>query len=56
MSGDGPLRLGFPVKVLGVPGLKGNDTRRWQKNPHLKCSLEHVDQILDYLDKVDIRM
>lgn len=51
-----PLRLGFPVKVIGVPGLKGNDTRRWQKNPHLKCSLEHVDQILDYLKKVEIDM
>jgi UV DNA damage endonuclease len=24
-----PLRLGFPVKVLGAPGLKSNDTRRW---------------------------
>jgi UV DNA damage endonuclease len=44
-----PLRLGFPVKVMGRPGLKSNDTRRWQKGPHLKCSLEHVDRILDYL-------
>jgi UV DNA damage endonuclease len=53
---DRPLRLGFPVKVMGKPGLKGNDTRRWQKNPHLKCSLEHVDQILDYLaaNKLDM--
>jgi UV DNA damage endonuclease len=41
---------------MGIPGLKGNDTRRWQKNPHLKCSLEHVDQILDYLKKVEIDM
>jgi UV DNA damage endonuclease len=44
-----PLRLGFPVKVMGRPGLKANDTRRSDKNPHLKCSLEHVDRILDYL-------
>jgi UV DNA damage endonuclease len=51
-----PLRLGFPVKVMGRPGLKSNDTRRWQKNPHLRCSLEHVDQILDYLAKVRIDM
>ncbi len=51
-----PLRLGFPVKVMGVPGLKANDTRRWQKNPHLKCSLEHVDKILDYLKTVEIDM
>jgi UV DNA damage endonuclease len=44
-----PLRLGFPVKVMGKPGLKSNDTRRWQKNPHLKTSLEYVSEILDYL-------
>jgi UV DNA damage endonuclease len=50
------LRLGFPVKVLGRPGLKGNDTRRWQKGPHLKCSLEYAEQILDYLVKVGIDM
>jgi UV DNA damage endonuclease len=46
-----PLRLGFPVKVMGKPGLKANDTRRWQKGPHLKCSLEHVAEILDYMHK-----
>jgi UV DNA damage endonuclease len=34
---------------MGKPGLKSNDTRRWQKNPHLKVSLEHLDAILDYL-------
>ena len=44
-----PLRLGFPVKVMGRPDLKTQDTRRWQKNPHLKCSLEHLDRVLDYL-------
>ena len=46
---DHPLRLGFPVKVMGQPDLKSQDTRRWQKGPHLKCSLELVDRILDYL-------
>jgi UV DNA damage endonuclease len=51
-----PLRLGFPVKVMGKPGLKSNDTRRWQKNPHLKCSLEYVDEILDYLRDVGLDM
>ncbi|NJC04988.1 UV DNA damage endonuclease [Sphingomonas kaistensis] len=51
-----PLRLGFPVKVMGVPGLKSSDTRRWQKDPHLKCSLEHLDLVLDYLKKVEIDM
>jgi UV DNA damage endonuclease len=51
-----PLRLGFPVKVMGRPDFKSNDTRRWQKGPHLKCSLEHVDRILDYLAKVKLDM
>ena len=46
---DRPLRLGFPVKVMGKPGLKSQDTRRWQKGPHLKCSLELLDTVLDYL-------
>ena len=46
---DRPLRLGFPVKVMGRPDLKSQDTRRWQKNPHLKCSLELLDHVLDYL-------
>ena len=44
-----PLRLGFPVKVMGRPGLKSGDSRRWQKGPHLKCSLELLDRVLDYL-------
>jgi UV DNA damage endonuclease len=52
----GPLRLGFPVKVMGRPELKSNDTRRWQKNPHLKTSLEYLDAILDYLAKRNIGM
>jgi UV DNA damage endonuclease len=51
-----PLRLGFPVKVMGRPGFRSNDTRRWQKEPHLKCSLEHVDRILDYLKEVRLDM
>lgn len=51
-----PLRLGFPVKVMGNPDLKSNDTRRWQKNPHLKTSLEYLDAILDYVAKHGIGM
>ncbi|WP_435168418.1 UV DNA damage repair endonuclease UvsE [Falsirhodobacter sp. 1013] len=51
-----PLRLGFPVKVMGKPDLKSNDTRRWQQNPHLRTSLEYLDAILDYLVKVNIDM
>jgi UV DNA damage endonuclease len=51
-----PLRLGFPVKVMGKPDLKSQDTRRWQKNPHLRCSLELLDEVLDYLkaEKIDM--
>ncbi len=48
-SPDRPLRLGFPVKVMGKPGLRSQDTRRWQKGPHLKCSLELLHEVLDYL-------
>ena len=46
---DRPLRLGFPVKVMGKPGLASQDTRRWQKGPHLKVSLQLLDAVLDYL-------
>lgn len=51
-----PLRLGFPVKVMGAPDLKSNDTRRWQKGPHLKTSLEGLDAILDHLARRGIAM
>lgn len=51
-----PLRLGFPVKVLGRPDLKSNDTRGWRQDPHLKVSIEHVHKIFDYLDRVGIDM
>lgn len=46
---NGPLQLGFAVKVMGAPDLKSNDSRRWQSNPHLRVSLEYVDRIFDYL-------
>ena len=52
----GPLRLGFPVKVMGVPDLKSNDTRRWQNGPHLRTSLGYLDAILDYCASRAIRM
>jgi UV DNA damage endonuclease len=51
-----PLRLGFPVKVMGRTDLKSNDTRGWRKDPHLKTSLEYLDAILDYLVKLEIDM
>ena len=50
------LRLGFPVKVLGRPGLKSNDTRRWQQSPHLRVSLAYVRDIFAYLKQRDITM
>lgn len=50
------LRLGFAVKVIGRPGLKSNDSRRWQNNPHLTVSLEYLDAIFDYLATHRINM
>jgi UV DNA damage endonuclease len=41
---------------MGRPGMKSNDSRRWQNNPHLKVSLEYVDRILDYLGEHKIDM
>ena len=56
MTDPRPLRLGFPVKVMGRQGMKSGDTRRWQMNPHLKTSLEYVDKIFDYLRDVGLDM
>ena len=49
-------RLGFPVKVLGEPGLKSNDSRRWQSGPSLGVSLGYLDAIFDYLHRHKIEM
>jgi UV DNA damage endonuclease len=51
-----PLRLGFPVKVMGDPTLKSNDTRKWRQNPHLKVSLEYIDRIFDYMAEEEARL
>src|SRR5262245_37149856 len=51
-----PLRLGFPVKVLGQPGLKSHDARRWQQSPHLRVSLGYVRAIFAYLKQSGITM
>lgn len=51
-----PRRLGFAVKVAGREGLKSNDARRWQSNPHLSVSMDYLREILDYLDEIDVRM
>ena len=53
---DRPLRLGFPVKVLGQKGLKSNDSRRWQSNPHLSVSIGYLRDIFAYLKKKNIHM
>ena len=50
------MRLGFAVKVMGQPGLKSNDTRRWQQGPHLRVSLGHLCEIFGYLRKHGIHM
>lgn len=52
-----PLRrLGFAVKIAGRPDLKDHDSRRWQNGPHLRVSLEYLDQIFAYLAEHRIRM
>ncbi|HYP05500.1 MAG TPA: UV DNA damage repair endonuclease UvsE [Bryobacteraceae bacterium] len=56
MSSGSPLRLGFPVKVLGEKGLKSNDSRRWQSAPHLRVSIGYLLDIFYYLQKKSIRM
>lgn len=50
------MRLGFGAKVLGQPGLKSHDTRRWQNGPHLSVSLAYLRDIFVYLERHDIHM
>ena len=49
------MRLGFPVKVLGAPGLPSHDSRRWQNQPHLSVSLAYLRDIFLYLESRSIR-
>lgn len=49
-------RFGFAVKVLGQPGLKSEDSRRWQSNPHLRVSLGYLRELFAYLRTQDITM
>lgn len=51
-----PQRLGFAVKVLGQEGLKSNDARRWQSEPHLSVSLGYLGDLFDYLAKTNITL
>jgi len=50
------MRLGFAVKVVGQPGLKSHDTRRWQNDPHLSVSLAYLRDVLAYLRQIDVHM
>ncbi|MEY2427087.1 MAG: damage endonuclease [Actinomycetota bacterium] len=50
------MRLGFAVKVLGAGGLPSHDQRRWQSEPSLAVSLDHLEATLHYCDAHDIRM
>jgi UV DNA damage endonuclease len=50
------VKLGFAVKVLGGRGLPSHDTRRWQSDPHLRVSLEHLRAIFGYLEDQRIGM
>ncbi len=45
------MRLGCATRILGKPGLKPYDTRRWQNNPHLSVSLLYLRDILEYLHR-----
>jgi UV DNA damage endonuclease len=49
------VRLGFPEKVLGAPGLPERDGRRWQNEPSLAVSIGYLEAILDHLDRKDLR-
>jgi UV DNA damage endonuclease len=50
------MRLGFSIKVIGQPGLKEHDSRRWQNSPHLSVSLAYLRDIFEYLRRERIGM
>lgn len=50
------MRLGFAVKVLGEPGLRSHDSRRWQNGPHLSVSLAYLRDLFAYLERAGISM
>ena len=56
MDSAQPYRLGFAVKILGEGGLKTNDARRWQNEPHLRHSLELLDPAFDYLLRIGVQV
>lgn len=50
------MRLGFSVRVLGKPGLRGYDGRRAAQSPHLSVSLAHLRDVFSYLQASRIGM
>ncbi len=50
------MRWGSAVRILGKPGLKPYDTRRWKQQPHLTVSLMYLRDILKYLYRSHIRL
>lgn len=48
-------RLGVPVKIIGAPGLRSHDSRRWQNAPHLSVSLAYLHDTFTYLRERHIR-
>lgn len=49
------MRLGFACTVVGIK-VSANDSRRPQNHPHLRVSLQYVEQILRYAAAQGIRM
>ncbi len=48
------MRFGCAVRILGKPGLKPYDSRRWKSQPHLSVSLMYLRDILHYLHRSHI--
>ncbi|MDQ1472480.1 MAG: damage endonuclease [Bryobacterales bacterium] len=49
-------RLGFPVKVVGGLKMQSHDARRWRSGPHLRVSLEYLNEIFTNLEEKGINM
>lgn len=47
------IRLGFPVRVVGKPGLRSHDSRRLSAR-HLSISLAYLHDILTYLSSIGV--
>jgi UV DNA damage endonuclease len=49
------IYLGFPVRILGRPGLRAYDGRRRASGPHLSVSLAYLRDVVAYLAGRSIR-